>query len=159
MPYPQYNNPNDRIYIGSPEDRLLLEAYSKPDIAMNLTGFQPIPQGLLTGTVGASSAKDPYLEGNYYGNGMNLKAAISEHVKNVSAGLGANRLGVEQNKEGVNPYYMYDTPNLQAKLYGGAGGTHGDVRYQQPAFSGLLGVEGDLSPQDKRIGFNWKKEF
>jgi len=159
MPYPQYNNPNDRIYIGSPEERLLLEAYSKPDVAMNLTAFQPLPQGLLTGTVGASSQKDPYLEGNYYGNGMNLKASIAEHVKNVSAGLGANRLGVEQNKEGMNPYYMYDTPNLQAKLYGGAGGTHGDVRYQQPVFNGLLGVQGDISPQDQRIGIDWKKEW
>ena len=105
-------------YIPLTEDEKLLAEYyaqfENPLLGANVTAKQNTPIGLLTGTVGANydvvpNVVNPYAEANLYGDGYNVRAAMDDYVKTLSAGTGNGYINAwELNTFSVNPYRLYN---------------------------------------------------
>lgn len=186
-----------RGYIPITEDEKLLAEYyaqfENPLLGANVTAKQNTPVGLLTGTVGGNydvmpNVVNPYAEANLYGDGYNVRAAMDDYVKTLSAGAGNGY---------VNAFSEFvkgkDNSDLDSTSYGGnIGNVSGRITqtpydtikslgYNAPTFNAnvsqdmsgtsieankilnMLGGQGLLgaykNPYDEGVKFMWEREF
>lgn len=186
-----------RGYIPLTEDEKLLAEYyaqfDNPLLGANVTAKQQTPIGLLTGTVGGNydvmpNVVNPYAEANLYGNGYNVRAAMDDYVRTLSAGAGNNYINAfgevvkgkdntdfDRTSYGANvgnvsgritetPYdtvkeLSYNTPEYNAKVIQDALGE----TYEAGKNVNLFGIPGSINifknPWDRGILYQGGMEF
>jgi len=186
-----------RGYVPLTEDEKLLAEYyaqfENPLIGANVTAKQNTPVGLLTGTVGGNydvmpNVINPYAEANLYGDGYNVRAAMDEYAKTLSAGAGNDYLNAfgevvrgkdnsdfDSTSYGGNignlsgritqtPYDTikslgYNTPEYGANVSQDSSGTYFDANKNFNMFDGQGILKLFKNPYDEGIEFLYGRDF
>jgi len=186
-----------RGYIPITEDEKLLAEYyaqfENPLLGVNVTAKQNTPIGLLTGTVGGNydvmpNVVNPYAEANLYGDGYNVRAAMDDYVKTLSAGTGNGYINAfgevvrgKDNSDFDSTSYGGNVGNVSGRITQTPYDIIKSLNYNAPTFNAnvtqdmsgtsveankilnMLDGQGLLgaykNPDDEGIKFMWEREF